>query len=472
VGAAAPEPSSRALRSDGRREALVPLDVRGRFTSARRVVFAALMLVYLAIPFVVIGGHPSVHLDVPGRRFYLLGGCFNAQDVWMVALLVLAFVFTLLLVTAWRGRLWCGWACPQTVFLEALFRPIERLFEGSRSRRLREAGRARTAGQRARTAGKHLTFVALSLLLGHAALIPFVPLGTMPGLFRDGPGAHPVAFGWAMALSALVYLDFAWFREQLCLVLCPYGRLQSVLHDGDSIVIGYDAHRGEPRAPIRRPALRVVGPQDVAGGGNDSAGACIDCKKCVWACPTGIDIRNGFQMECIACAQCIDVCDEVMDKVGRPRGLIRYAAQNTFEGRPTRVLRPRLVIYAALAALAIAAFAASVTLRAPFEANVLRPVGVPWVIEGDGVRNQIDVHLVNKSPETHHYRLAVEGPPQLEARFDRTLLTLPSLGDVRVPVLLIGQLSHPLAGQPLTLVVRELESGHEARTALRFLSPR
>jgi cytochrome c oxidase accessory protein FixG len=245
-----------------------------------------------------------------------------------------------------------------------------------------------------------------------------------------------------------------------------------VLHDGDSIVIGYDAHRGEPRAPIRRPALRVVGPQDVLGAGSDSAGACIDCKKCVWACPTGIDIRNGFQMECIACAQCIDVCDEVMVKVGRPRGLIRYAAQNTFEGRPTRVLRPRLIIYAALAALAIAAFAASVTLRAPFEANVLRPVGVPWVIEGDGVRNQIDVHLVNKSPETHHYRLAVEGPPQLEARFDRTLLTLPSLGDVRVPVLLIGQLSHPLAGQPLTLVVRELESGHEARTALRFLSPR
>ncbi len=465
MGAASPEPSSRALRPDGRREALVPLDVRGRFVSARRLVFAGLMLVYLAIPFVVIGGHPAVHLDVPARRFYLFGGSFNAEDVWMVALLALAFVFTLLLVTVWRGRLWCGWACPQTVFLEALYRPIERLFEGSRSRRLREAGRPRVLAQRARTMGKHATFVALSLLLGHAALIPFVPLGTMPALFRDGPGAHPMVFTWAMALSALFYFDFAWFREQLCLVLCPYGRLQSVLHDGDSIVIGYDVRRGEPRAPLR--ALRVVSEATPT-----PAGACIDCKKCVWACPTGIDIRNGFQMECIACAQCIDVCDEVMDKIERPRGLIRYAAQNTLEGRPARGLRPRLVVYGALAALATVAFVASVVLRAPFEATVIRPVGVPWVLEGDRVRNQFDVHLVNKSAVPHTYQLAVESPVGIEARFDPGPLALASLGHARVPVLLLANRRGLDLARALTLVVRESESGRETRTPIRLLAPR
>lgn len=476
MAAPAPELTSRALRPDGRREAIVPLDPQGRFIRARRVVFAGLMAIYVSIPFVILGGHPAVHLDVPGRRFFLLGGSFNAQDVWMLALLVLAFLLALLLITAWRGRLWCGWACPQTVFLEGLYRPIERLFEGSRSRRLRQAGHPRTAGQVARSVGKQITFVALSLLLGHAALIPFVPLGTMPDLFNDGPAAHPLAFAWAMGLSGLFYFDFAWFREQVCLVLCPYGRLQSVLHDGGSVVIGYDARRGEPRAPIRRPALPVV---DQAPPAN-AAGDCIDCKKCVWTCPTGIDIRNGFQMECIACAQCIDVCDEVMDKVGRPRGLIRYAPLDQLEGKPAGAsapaqLRPRLVVYGVLAAAAALAFAAALGLRVPFEANLVRPVGVPWTIEGDHVRNEVSVHLVNKQPDLRRYRLAVEAPPGLKATLERTVVTVESLGHARVKVVLTAELEDDEPAQhraaEAVLVIREAETGSERRTPIKLLAP-
>jgi cytochrome c oxidase accessory protein FixG len=457
------------LRSDGRREPIVPLDVRGRFIGARRVAFAALMAIYLAIPFAIIGGHPAIHLDVPGRHFYLLGGSFNAQDVWMLALLLLTFLFSLLLVTAWRGRLWCGWACPQTVFLEGLYRPIERLFEGSRSRRLRLAGHARGAGDVARMLAKHATFIALSLLLGHAALIPFVPLGTMPALFRDGPAAHPLAFVWAMALSTLCYLDFSWFREQLCLVVCPYGRLQSVLHDGGSIIIGYDAARGEPRAPLRRtPALRVVDSTPAPQGD------CIDCKKCVWACPTGIDIRNGFQMECIACAQCIDVCDEVMDKVDRPRGLIRYASLNQLEGKPGRAARPRLMIYGLLAAITLAGFVTTIALRTPFEANVIRPVGVPWSLENTRIRNQLEVHLVNKRPDRRSYHLSIEGPPNLQGRLATTDLALDSLAHTRLSVVLDAQAGPGanLRDLPVTLVIRENESGTTERTPLRFLAPR
>jgi cytochrome c oxidase accessory protein FixG len=461
--AAAPAPTptpSQALRPDGRREAIVPLDVHGRFIRARRSVFTLLMVLYASVPLVVIGGHPAVHLDVRHRQFFLFGAAFNAQDTWIAALLVLALLFTLLLVTAWRGRLWCGWACPQTVFLEGLYRPLERLFEGSRSRRLRLAGQPLTAGRIARTAGKQGSFVVVSLLLGHAALIPFVPLGTMPAMFRDGPAAHPLAFAWAMALSALMYLDFAWFREQLCVVLCPYGRLQSVLHDQDSIVVGYDAARGEPRAPLRKRSL----PQAPAGD-------CVDCKKCVWACPTGIDIRNGFQMDCIACAQCIDVCDEVMDKVGRPRGLIRHASLNAREGRPSRVLRPRLFVYAALAAVAASLFALVLLERTPFEANVIRLGGSPWTIEGDAIRNQVEVHLINKRQDRRRFRVAVEAPPGIEAFVVQPEVELPPMAQARIPTMLVAR-GRPLGPRRLlTVVVADLDSGAARRTPLPFLAP-
>ncbi|HEY0710521.1 MAG TPA: cytochrome c oxidase accessory protein CcoG [Polyangia bacterium] len=471
--AATPPPSaeavtSRALRPDGRHETIVPLDAKGRFALARRVVFFALMGIYSSIPFVILGGHPAIHLDVVSRQFFLFGGSFNAQDTWMLALLVLAFFFALLFVTAWRGRVWCGWACPQTVFLEGLYRPVERWFEGSRSERLRIANHPMSIARRARTVAKHVVFVVLSLALGHAALIPFVPLGTMPALFADGPGAHPIAFGWAMTLSAVFYFDFAWFREQFCLVVCPYGRLQSALHDQHSIVIGYDARRGEPRRPLQRSTgLRVVAEAPAASGGD-----CVDCKKCAWTCPTGIDIRNGFQMECIACTQCIDVCDGVMDKIGRPRGLIRHDALNAFEGKPTKVLRPRLLLYGAAACIALVAFIASVGLRTPFEANVIRPVGVPFTVEGAQVRNQLEIHLVNKRPDHRRYQIAVDTPTGVVATVKTPRIALPSLAHVRIPIVLVGPLGAGVLPSDPSVVIRELDTGTERRVPVRLLAPR
>jgi cytochrome c oxidase accessory protein FixG len=447
-----------ALRPDGKRVAIHTLDVRGRFIRARRVVFAALIGLYLAAPVVKVGGHPLIHLDVARRRFYLFGATFNAQDVWILVFLGAALVFSLLFVTAWRGRVWCGWACPQTVFLEALYRPLERLCDGPRARRLKLALAPFSLGRVPRLVAKHALYLAVSLLISHAALSLFLSASDLVGMVREGPARHPVAFTWAVAMTGALYFNFAWFREQFCIVLCPYGRLQSVLHDRDSIVIGYDARRGEPRGK-----LKVV-------EGTRAAGDCVDCKKCVWVCPTGIDIRKGLQMECLACAQCIDTCDEVMLKLKRPPGLIRYSSLNALAGRPARVLRPRLYVYAAAAFIAVSAAVIALAARTPFEAAVVRQPGVPWVIEGTGVRNQLEIHLTNKRGTPSRFHLAVRSSVPADVRLGQTDLELPALGDTRIPLVITVEAQRARPGLTFGLDVSD-GAGGVRRQEVRFVAP-
>ncbi|MBL8951572.1 MAG: cytochrome c oxidase accessory protein CcoG [Myxococcaceae bacterium] len=443
-----------SIRADGSRLPIHPLEVKGRWVTRRRLTFALLIAIYVAAPLVKIGGHPAVHLDVAARRFYLLGGTFNAQDFWMVLLLATGFLFSVLFVTAWRGRLWCGWGCPQTVFLEAVYRPIERLFDGPASRRLKQHETPWALGRVARTAGKFATYAVVSAGLAHVATSLFVSAHELRGMISDGPHAHPEAFAWTTAFTALLFFNFGWFREQFCVVLCPYGRLQSVLHDRRSITVAYDAARGEPRGKVAK--------------GN---GDCVDCKKCVQACPTAIDIRDGLQMECLACAQCIDACDDVMAKVGRQKGLIRYTSQAELAGQPRRVFRPRLLLYAALATAAATTLTVSLVGRTPFEANVLRLRGVPFVIDGDRVRNQLEVHLVNKRSDAAELKLSVRGPDGLEVQLARDAVALGSLEDARVPLVVSlpkGQVHGKLL---LELVVTDTGSGLERRAPIPFIAP-
>ena len=446
------------MKADGSRHAIHPADVRGPLLTKRRVTWAVLLAVYLAAPLVPVGGHPAVHLDVAARRFYLFGGTFNAQDFWLVLFLLTTTGFGLLFATAWRGRVWCGWACPQTVFLESLYRPIERLVDGPRERRLRAEAGPWTVARAGRAVLKHGLYLVVSAAVSHVALALFLSAHDLTGMVRDGPTAHPVAFGWAAVTTGLLYFNFAWFREQLCVVVCPYGRLQSVMHDRDSIIVGYDARRGEPRG--RKGTLTPEG---------KPPGDCVDCNRCVVVCPTGIDIRNGLQLECLACAQCVDACDNVMDKLGRPRGLIRYDSLNGLAGQPTRVLRPRLFIYGALLLASVVGLVLGLSRRTPFEANLLRMPGAPYVLDAAEVRNQYEVHLVSKRPGPATFRLSVDAPPGVKVVLPQAEVELPPLESHRFPLFVVA----PQGTRPFDLSLRVSEVGtDEARVLpVRFLSP-
>ncbi|NOJ80531.1 cytochrome c oxidase accessory protein CcoG [Myxococcus xanthus] len=452
-----------SIHADGSRLALHPADVRGRFITRRRVGFAVLIAIYLALPLVEVGGHPAVHLDVAARRFYLFGGTYNAQDFWRVLFLLTSVGFGLLFFTAWLGRVWCGWACPQTVFLEALYRPIERFFDGPRERRLKAAKEPWTPARVARAVLKHGAYVAVSLLISHAALSLFVSAGGLVAMVADGPVASPVAFTWAMVVTGALYFNFAWFREQLCVVVCPYGRLQSAMQDRDSLIVGYDTRRGEPRGRLIKAAPGVPAPPP--------RGDCVDCFKCVAVCPTGIDIRNGLQMDCLACAQCVDACDGVMDKLGRPRGLIRYDSLNGLDGQPRRVLRPRLFIYGALMLVAVVGLTLSLVRRVPFEANLLRFQGMPYVVEQGTVRNQFELHLVNKNPSETVLTIRVDSPVPAKVVVPQAQVTLASLESFRVPLFITVDQRGTKLPFHFTVEVADAASGEVKRMEARFLGP-
>jgi cytochrome c oxidase accessory protein FixG len=449
-----------SMRPDGSRLVVHPADVRGRWIRWRRWVFALLVAIYAGMPLIPIGGHPSIQLDVEHRRFYLLGSTFNAQDFWIVVLILLAFVFGLLFLTAWRGRVWCGWACPQTVFLEGVYRTIERWIDGPRERRLKAAAEPWTAGRALRFAAKQAIFLAASLNIAHAAAAIFVGPRELLLMIREGPSAHWTAFSLVMGFTAVLTINFAWFREQFCVVLCPYGRLQSVFHDRDSVTVAYDEPRGEPRGKMsKNPTTELLGD-------------CVDCRRCVVVCPTAIDIRGGLQMECLACLQCVDACDEVMERVGRRKGLIGLYSQNQLATGRRKTLRPRLAIYGALFLLTAGALAASFLARTPFEANILRPRGaMPFVVDGDEVRNAFEIHLVNKHPETATFRVRVASPVEAEVVIGTPEVTLASLADAHVPISVSIEREHLDRPVELTVEIEDTAAGTTTKKPYRFLAP-
>ncbi len=444
-----------SLRSDGSRNFVHPADVRGRFDRRRQLSFAALIGLLVALPWITIGGQPAVFLDFEHRKFYLLGATFNAQDAWLVFFLLSGVGFGLIVLTALWGRVWCGYACPQTVFLEGVFRPIERWIEGPRNERMHRNAGAWTWDKLWRKTLKHALFLLLSFAVAHIIVSYFVSLPRLYRMVLDNPAAHPEAFIWATALTALLYFDFFWFREQLCLIVCPYGRLQSVLTDLDTLVIGYDDKRGEPRGKAK----------------TTDRGACVDCNRCVVVCPTGIDIRNGLQIDCIGCARCIDACDDVMLKLHQAPGLIRYDSQRGLQGQASRWLRPRVYLYAGLGALGLLVMGAALSRSRPFEANLLRLRDAPpFVIEGDRVRNAFEIHVVNKRAQRATYTIQGETQPQLRYVVALPQIALDPLDDVRVPVFVEVERGSRTTGVAHILVTQQ--GGETQRLEAPLVLPR
>ncbi len=393
----APTASGRVLptlNEDGSRNWIRPRPSPGQWWHRRRVVAYLLMLAFIGLPYLRIHGKAAILLDVPRRQFTILGTTFLPTDTLLLMLLLASVIIAIFLFSALFGRVWCGWACPQTVYLEFLYRPIERLFEGGQSGSLHLDRANRHFAPRRLL--KYAVYLGLSLILAHTFLAYFVGTDALAHWVRLSPREHPAPFLVMAVTTTLIFTDFTWFREQTCLIACPYGRWQSVLLDRRSLVVSYDYTRGEPR---RMPKDR-----------DENAGDCIDCKACVTTCPTGIDIRNGLQMECVHCTQCMDACDAIMDRVGRPRGLIRYATQDGLAGMPRRFFQPRAVIYLVALGGFVAAFALSLGMRPDADVTLLRGTGEPFTVEPDGlVLNQVRIRIANRSRAAHSYTITFAG---------------------------------------------------------------
>ncbi len=392
------EPVLSTLNRDGSRRWLRPKVSKGRYWRRRLVVGWSLIAVFTLLPILRMNGKPLVLLDVPAREFTLFGTTFLPTDTFLLMLLLFSIFVGIFLITAIWGRVWCGWACPQTVYMEFLYRPLESLIEGGRSRQVamdRE-------GPGPRRLLKYPVFLVVSAFLANTFLAYFVGWDRLLEWITSPPTHHPAAFTLVLVVSLLMFLDFGWFREQTCIVACPYGRFQSVLLDRQSLIVGYDTSRGE-----RRFLLKKDRPDD--------AGDCIDCHLCISTCPTGIDIREGLQMECVHCTQCIDACDEVMDRIGRPRGLIRYTSQAELESGGRRFLRPRVFVYTAILLVMFGTLTVSLAGKRSADLTLLRGLGAPYTELASGdIANQIRIKIANRADGERVYAFDLVDAPGIE----------------------------------------------------------
>ncbi len=444
------------IAEDGSHVFLHPADVSGRFTRMRRVFGLLLIAVYVGLPWIPINGKPALFFDLANGQFHIFGLTFLTQDFWLAFFVVSGAGFALFYVTSLFGRLWCGWACPYTVFLEHVFRRIERWIDGDAAARQKLDKAPWTGGKIARRMLKHALFVLCAAAIAHVFLSYFVSVEALFAYMKGSPFAHFQSFAVALFLTGVLYFCFAWFREQFCIILCPYGRIQSALTDDDTTIIGYDAGRGEPRGKASDP----------------DAGDCINCRRCVQVCPTGIDIRNGLQLECIGCAACVDACDAIMDKVGRPRGLVRYDSLNGLEGKRRRIIRPRILLYTALMLVGAGVLTFALTRVHDVDLHVTRLPGQPYFVTGEAVRNQFKVRLFTKRPEETTFALSLEGAPEgTVVGGVEELIRVPALSEVEHPITLSIPRATYDGPAAFTLIARSQPGGTELRKELKFVGP-
>ena len=405
------------VKEDGKRNWIYPKKVSGKFYRWRTYLSWLLLTILLIGPFIKVGGRPYMLFNFIERKFIIFGAAFWPQDTHLLIFLLLILFVFVILFTAVFGRVFCGWACPQTLFMEMVFRKIEYWIEGDANQQ-RKLDSMPWNGEKIWKKGLKMTiFVIISLLISHTVMAYLIGIDQVVEIVSQPPSAHMAGFIGLMAFTGIFLFIFSWFREQACLVVCPYGRLQGVLLDANSINVTYDHVRGEPRAPIRKNKVE-----------ESPKGDCIDCGLCVQVCPTGIDIRNGVQMECVNCTACIDVCDEVMEKVDRPLGLIRYASDKSVLEGTQKLVTPRVKVYSLLLVLLVGAFIALLGTREDLGATVTRFRGMTYQTRDTGeISNLYEVTFINKT-------------------FDPQKVTLEALDD-KFKVEVVGDQNWTLEGQ-------------------------
>ncbi len=389
------------VNEDGGRNWIYPKKPSGRFFRWRTWLSWVLLAFLVLAPVIRINGEQLLLFNVIERRFVLFGFTFLPQDFILFVLLMMASVVFIFLFTAVYGRIFCGWICPQTIFMEMVFRKIEYLIEGDAQQQRALHAAPWTMSKIVKKVSKQGIFFGISFFVSNLFLAYIIGLDELLHIISEPPGAHLGGLIAILLFSGAFYFVFAWFREQVCTLVCPYGRLQSVLLDENSVVISYDFVRGEPRKKFRRDETREAG----------VAGDCVDCRQCVVVCPTGIDIRNGTQLECINCTACIDACDSVMDKVDLPRGLIRYASYNAIAAGSKKIFTTRVIAYSVVLAVIIGVLGYLFASRSDVDATVLRAPGSLYLTPASGtIRNQYTIRVVNKTREALPIRLELLEP--------------------------------------------------------------
>jgi cytochrome c oxidase accessory protein FixG len=361
---------------------------KGFFYKWRSVLSLFYFIVFFGLPFVQINGRPLFLFNITEARFILFGKVFWPQDFFIFGLGMIAFIFFIILFTAAFGRLFCGWACPQTNFMEMMFRKVEYWIEGDRNHQ-RMLDKAPWHTEKIiKKSAKHIAFYILSFIIANFFLAYIIGISELEKIIVEPVSQHMVGFATLLVFSGVFYAVYAFFREQACTVVCPYGRLQSVLLDKNSMIVAYDYNRGEPRGVAKKNV-------------ENDFGDCIDCFQCVNVCPTGIDIRNGVQMECVGCTACIDACDNIMERIGKPKGLIRYASENSIAtGQPLKYTS-RMKLYTGLCALVLAILSVILFTRTDVDATVMRTPGILYQERGtDSISNLYNIKLANKTTDS------------------------------------------------------------------------
>lgn len=402
--------SVNTMDSTGKRKWVYPRKPKGNYTNYRVLVSIFLLAVFFTLPFLKINGNPLLLINILDREFFIFGQPFYPQDFFILALGAITSIVFIILFTVVFGRIFCGWICPQTIFMEMIFRKIEYAIEGDRNKQIRLDNQPWNGEKIWKRGLKWSIYIVISLIITHFMFMYIVGYERVFQIMKEGPFAYPTNFLVMIIFTAMFYFVFAWFREQVCTLVCPYGRLQGVLIDKQTINVYYDYKRGENRAKWRK------GEDRAAAGKGD----CIDCNQCVVVCPTGIDIRNGQQLECIHCTACIDACDEVMVKVGLPKGLIRYATEDEIEQERPFIFTNRMKAYTAVLTLLVVFLGFLLYNRGTMEAKFIKPAGSTFYIRDAKITNTYNYTLLNKTNTDKTVTIKIMEPKNGEVTFSDT----------------------------------------------------